>query len=80
MAGFGWNVFSDGHSIEQIEEALATAKNAGKADPYHCQNLKGKGVSFMEISELARNAPNADQRRLPCRMGGQLRCVENRLE
>jgi len=61
---FGWNVLQvDGHSIEQIEEALATAKKTqGKPTLIIAKTIKGKGVSFMENqASWHGNAPNAEQ-------------------
>lgn len=48
--GFGFNVLSvDGHSIEQIIEALNLAKTCkGKPTIIIANTVKGKGISFME--------------------------------
>ena len=64
FAAFGWNVISiDGHNIEQIENAIETAKNVkGKPTMIVCETVKGKGVSFMENNyEWHGVAPNEEQ-------------------
>ncbi|GHF29503.1 transketolase [Kordiimonas sediminis] len=47
---FGWQVLSiDGHSIEDIQEALATARSCTDKPTFIvADTVKGKGVSFME--------------------------------
>ncbi|MGL5380939.1 transketolase [Clostridium sp.] len=47
---FGWNVLViDGHSIEEILEAIEKAKQCkGMPTAVICKTVKGKGVSFME--------------------------------
>lgn len=47
---FGWNVLTiDGHSFEEIFEAIEKAKNTkGKPTMIIAKTVKGKGVSFME--------------------------------
>ena len=50
---FGWYAqVIDGHSFEQIESAVASAKRngeqTGKPSVIVCKTVKGKGVSFME--------------------------------
>lgn len=47
---FGWNVMSiDGHSFDQILDAIEKAKNTkGKPSIIISKTIKGKGVSFME--------------------------------
>lgn len=64
FTAFGWNVLEiDGHSFEQIIEAIDKAKQTrGKPTMIVCKTVKGKGVSFME-NEAAWHgtAPSADQ-------------------
>lgn len=61
---FGWEVFEiDGHSFDEIEEALEKAKKVkGKPSFILANTVKGKGVSFME-NEVAWHgkAPNEEQ-------------------
>ena len=47
---FGWNALTiDGHDYDQIDDAIATAKQTvGKPTVIVCETVKGKGVSFME--------------------------------
>lgn len=47
---FGFNVINiDGHNIEQIIDAITTAKQTkGKPTIIIAKNIKGKGISFME--------------------------------
>ncbi len=47
---FGFNVVSiDGHNLDEIRGAVATAKETkGKPTAVVCNTTKGKGVSFME--------------------------------
>ena len=46
---FGWFVQEiDGHSFEQITEAVEIAKNQEKPSMIIAKTIKGKGVSFME--------------------------------
>ncbi|MCK4257249.1 transketolase [candidate division WOR-3 bacterium] len=47
---FGWNVFEvDGHSFEELKEALEQAKEIkGRPSIIIAHTVKGKGVSFME--------------------------------
>lgn len=47
---FNWNVITiDGHSFEEIEKAIASAKETkGKPTVIIANTVKGKGVSFME--------------------------------
>jgi transketolase len=47
---FGWHVMEiDGHDMEQVVEALETAKTIkGKPTIIIAETIKGKGVSFME--------------------------------
>ncbi len=47
---FGWNVITvDGHSIEELLSAFASAKEVkGKPTVIVAKTVKGKGVSFME--------------------------------
>lgn len=61
---FGWNVMIiDGHSIEEIIDALEKAKNhKGQPTAIVCKTVKGKGVSFMENQAgWHGNAPNKEQ-------------------
>ena len=62
---FGWNVLKiDGHSIEEIKEAISNAKEAkGKPTMIIAKTIKGKGVSFMEDNVgWHGSAPNKEQR------------------
>ncbi|MBE6795085.1 MAG: transketolase [Ruminococcaceae bacterium] len=64
FAAFGWNVIEiDGHSFEEIENALENAKNCkGKPTAIVATTVKGKGVSFMENQVgWHGSAPNAEQ-------------------
>ena len=47
---FGWNVLTiDGHSFEEIFDAIEKAKNTkGKPTMIIAKTIKGKGISFME--------------------------------
>ncbi len=47
---FGWHVLEiDGHDLEQIHQAVSTAKaTKGKPTMIVAKTIKGKGVSFME--------------------------------
>lgn len=46
---FGWDVqVIDGHSFEQIDQAVTAAYSAQKPSMIICRTVKGKGVSFME--------------------------------
>jgi transketolase len=61
---FGWRVLSvDGHDVEAIEQAIATAKQStGLPVMIIAETVKGKGVSFMENQAgWHGNAPNAEQ-------------------
>jgi transketolase len=61
---FKWNVIEvDGHSFEQIINAVEEAKNTkDRPTVIVCKTIKGKGVSFME-NEVAwhGNAPSREQ-------------------
>lgn len=62
---FGWNVMEmDGHSIENIMECIAKAKEMkGAPTVIIAKTIKGKGVSFMEDKvEWHGNAPKEDQK------------------
>ncbi len=64
FAAFGWNVIEiDGHSFEEIENALENAKNCkGRPTAIIATTVKGKGVSFMENQVgWHGSAPNAEQ-------------------
>ena len=60
---FGFNVVViDGHDFDQIEAALAQAKESEKPTAIIAKCVKGRGVSFMENRyEWHGNAPNDDQ-------------------
>ena len=61
---FGWNVLViDGHSFDDIENALNNAKETkGKPTVIVCKTVKGKGVSYMENqASWHGSAPNAEQ-------------------
>ncbi len=61
---FGWNVISIcGHNVDEIIDAIAKAKETkGKPTAIICNNIKGKGVSFMENQAgWHGNAPNEEQ-------------------
>ena len=46
---FGWHVITiDGHSFEEIEDALKEAETVDKPVAIIAKTVKGKGVSFME--------------------------------
>jgi len=52
---FGWNVFRcDGHNIPELYEAIMTAKETDNGKPcvVLADTVKGKGVSFMEGTNL----------------------------
>lgn len=64
FAAFGWNVIEiDGHSFDEIENALNDARNCkGKPTAIVAKTVKGKGVSFMENQVgWHGTAPNAEQ-------------------
>ena len=64
FAAFGWNVIEiDGHSFEEIENALKAARDCkGKPTAIVAKTVKGKGVSFMENQvNWHGSAPNAEQ-------------------
>ena len=64
FAAFGWNVIEiDGHSFDDIENALNSARNCkGKPTAIIATTVKGKGVSFMENQvNWHGSAPNAEQ-------------------
>ena len=60
---FGWNVtVIDGHSFEEIANALEMAKKSDKPFAIIAKTVKGKGVSFMENkAEWHGSAPNKEQ-------------------
>lgn len=65
FAAFGWNVLKvNGHDFEDIEAALAKAKETkGKPTVVVAETAKGKGVSFMENQAGWHGvAPNKEQR------------------
>ena len=46
---FGWNVINiDGHNVEEIFEAVQSAKTMDRPTAIIAETVKGKGVSFME--------------------------------
>ena len=64
LEAFGWNVITvDGHSIEEILDALKKAKEVkGKPTAIVAKTVKGKGVSFMENqASWHGKAPNEEQ-------------------
>lgn len=64
FAAFGWNVIEiDGHSFDDIENALNAARNCkDKPTAIIATTVKGKGVSFMENQvNWHGSAPNAEQ-------------------
>ncbi len=64
FAAFGWNVIEiDGHSFEEIENALNAARDCkGKPTAVIAKTVKGKGVSYMENQvNWHGSAPNAEQ-------------------
>ena len=64
FAAFGWNVIEiDGHSFEDIENALNAARACkGKPTAVVAKTVKGKGISFMENQvNWHGSAPNAEQ-------------------
>ncbi len=60
---FGWNVtVIDGHSFDEIANAVEMAKKSDKPFAIICKTIKGKGVSFMENkAEWHGSAPNKEQ-------------------
>ena len=60
---FGWHVITiDGHSFEEIENALKEAETVDKPVAIIAKTVKGKGVSFMENQVgWHGTAPNAEQ-------------------
>ena len=60
---FGWHVITiDGHSFEEIENALKEAETADKPVAIIAKTVKGKGVSFMENAVgWHGSAPNDEQ-------------------
>ncbi|WP_375753682.1 transketolase [Vibrio sp. HN007] len=64
FASFGWNVLTiDGHDIEQILEALDSARAfKGKPTCIVANTVKGKGVSFMEdVRNWHGKAPSTEE-------------------
>ena len=62
---FGWNVLViNGHSLEEIKDALTKAKEVkGKPTAIIAKTVKGKGVSFMENqASWHGTAPNEEQK------------------
>ncbi len=49
MEAFGWNVIEiDGHNVEEIYEAVMSAKTMDTPTAVIADTIKGKGVSYME--------------------------------
>lgn len=49
LKAFNWNVVEvDGHSLEELVDALENSKNSDKPTAIIANTVKGKGVSFME--------------------------------
>lgn len=49
LEAFGWNVIEiDGHDVEEIYEAVCSAKTMDRPTAIIANTIKGKGVSFME--------------------------------
>ncbi len=74
---FGFNVLEiDGHDVEQIKSALASAKQTkGKPTAIICSTVKGKGVSFMENQVGFHGAaPNEEQYKTAMKELGEV-CV-----
>lgn len=73
---FGWNVMEmNGHSIEEIIESIAKAKEVKDAPTVIvAKTIKGKGVSFMEDkAEWHGNAPKEDQKAQALKeLGGEI--------
>jgi transketolase len=64
FAAFGWTVITcDGHSIQELHEALTRAKaESGGPVVIIARTMKGRGVSFMEnLCDWHGKAPNADE-------------------
>ena len=64
FTSFGFQVLSvDGHNVEQICDAIDTAKTTmGKASIIIANTIKGKGISFMEgLSAWHGQTPNEEQ-------------------
>ena len=72
---FNWNVIEiDGHSFEQIINAIEEAKAfKGRPTVIICRTVKGKGVSFMEnVASWHGSAPNKEQCSIALReIGGE---------
>lgn len=73
---FGWNVMTiDGHSFEQIFEALSKSRETkDKPTVIIANTIKGKGISFMENqAKWHGSAPNAEQaEKALAELGGEL--------
>ena len=49
VEAFGWNVINiDGHNVEEIFDAVQSAKTMDRPTAIIAETVKGKGVSFME--------------------------------
>ncbi len=77
---FGWNVIViDGHNLEEIYEAINTAKNTkGQPTVIIAKTVKGKGVSYMENEAgWHGNAPKKEQYELAVKeLKAQLSALE----
>lgn len=63
LKAFGWDVYTvDGHSHDELKDALTCAKQSSKPVALIMLTTKGKGVSFMENSvEWHYKSPNDDE-------------------
>ncbi len=64
LEAFGWEVItvSNGHDLDELEEAFNKAKALKAPVAVICNTIKGKGVSFMENNAgWHGKAPNAEQ-------------------
>lgn len=62
FAAFGWHTQSiDGHDIDAIREAIATAKaTAGKPSCIVLNTIKGKGCTYAEVNGAHSSQPSAE--------------------
>ena len=76
FASFCWDVQEiDGHNIDEIKQAIIKAKeNEGKPHVIVCNDVKGKGVDFMENDNAwHKGVPSEEQyRKAVDRLGGAL--------
>jgi len=63
LKAFGWDVYTvNGHSHDELKDALTCAKQLSKPAALIMLTTKGKGVSFMENSvEWHYKSPNDDE-------------------